>query len=646
MAAQAIRLVKQSDDINILRNQLDLCPSVTGKLRHIVEDYLTEEEIYTLDDVTEDIKDDYRSYINSMVNISESQKKYYKNLLEQVQLAYFLPQYPELEKQVDEVIKERAIKNKVLLLLIQQGIRDTAEINYEVRYRYEKYLKKTIAASKVSEYLKALDLLKLKSIEKENMNRLRKNRDLKYRNEKIFLLYHPDYTIAMTFYYIRDKEELLFDFSLPSSGKVKRQIFQMLNYVLDEKENWHDRRERFLIPLKRFYLYCVEQNIMDIEQITERQVNAFRTSMEGHVGTKTNIYMQIVDNIRKYLFLSAKDTNWEANAWYLERFHFDEGRTNPAREIKRFVFGYVENEHNRILFKKYMQYQIGISAKSALQTIRCQYYGISQFMKYCDDNYINAIEITAKEIENYIKRVDSKNIKAESFNNLIISVARFYNYLVSKRLLENVPLPFEYFLKSVIENHNNRAVSEMNQQEILNVLKDAPYHLRLMYLNLWAIGLRINEVCSIKGNAYYWDGKDAWFRIYQNKMKSEKNVPIPKMLYELMVAYIKENNIKSDDYVFQNKHGGAYDAGTFCKRMKKFLKEKGIENYDFKSHDFRHTVSTYLYSHGASIEVIRDYLGHKDSSMTKKYLDYIPNMIDRANEDYFKQNENKLRVTN
>lgn len=121
-------------------------------------------------------------------------------------------------------------------------------------------------------------------------------------------------------------------------------------------------------------------------------------------------------------------------------------------------------------------------------------------------------------------------------------------------------------------------------------------------------------------------------------------MPIPKILYEQMMEYIRQNNIRADEYVFKNKQGGAYDAGTFCKQMKRCLKEVGIANYSFKSHDFRHTVATNLYLQGVSIEVIRDYLGHKDSNMTKKYLDYMNNELDKANEDYFALEDNKLGV--
>ena len=65
----------------------------------------------------------------------------------------------------------------------------------------------------------------------------------------------------------------------------------------------------------------------------------------------------------------------------------------------------------------------------------------------------------------------------------------------------------------------------------------------------------------------------------------------------------------------------------------------GITDYSFRSHDFRHTVATFLYTNGASIEVVRDYLGHKESDMTKKYLDYMSDIIDADNEAYFEDNK-------
>lgn len=629
-------------NIEQLYEQLDYSQGVLGKGREFVTQYLLDDGVDNLEDITVDDLKVYRKYVKSLLMINKNQKKYFMNLLEQVTFAYLIAMNQMLDDKYRVLIPNRAVRNKTVGFMLTSDVTDASGINYDLRSRYQMYLSETIAESKVSEYIKAMDILKLESIRIQNGENPLRVPELKYEGKEIFLLYHPSYEIARTFYYIRDKEELLFDFSVATSAVLKRQIFKMLKHVLETKDNRHDRRERFIVPLKMLYQYCIRSGIGDIEQITEKEIEGFRRSMDGKVGTKTDTYMQIVDNICMYLFLDAKHTNWKANAWYLERFDFEDGRMNPAREIKRFTFGQIENTRNRDQLKNYMKYQIGVSQKSSLQTIRAQYYDILSHLKYLDAKKINVTDTTAEEMESYIQYLDGQGNQPEAFNRSLISIARFYGYMLTQKEIFKAPVYFDYYFKKTFMRHNDRTVSEEKQMEVLKCLKKFPIHIRLMYLNLWCIGLRVNEVCVIKGGAYYWDGKDAWIRIYQSKMKAEKYVPIPIYLYEAMQKYISENKIAADEYIFKNKRGGAYDAGTFSKQMKRLLAAEGIEGYDFKSHDFRHTVGTYLYSHGASIEAIRDYLGHKESDMTRQYLDYMPQVIDEMNEEYFSIKNNSL----
>ena len=58
--------------------------------------------------------------------------------------------------------------------------------------------------------------------------------------------------------------------------------------------------------------------------------------------------------------------------------------------------------------------------------------------------------------------------------------------------------------------------------EIFEKLAMFPEEIRLMYLHLWGVGLRISEICTLKGDAYYIQGRDAWIQVYQTKMKRYK----------------------------------------------------------------------------------------------------------------------------
>lgn len=160
-----------------------------------------------------------------------------------------------------------------------------------------------------------------------------------------------------------------------------------------------------------------------------------------------------------------------------------------------------------------------------------------------------------------------------------------------------------------------------------------------MYLHLWGTGLRVSEVCALKGDAYYIQGEDAWLRVYQIKMRSYKCIPIPDALYQLMQVYLKKYGIAADDHVFQNLQGGACNSIAFNWRMRQCIQENKIQDgkYRFQSHDYRHTLATYFYDAGVPLQSVRDYLGHDYEEMTEQYIDYIPKKIEKANEEYFSQ---------
>ena len=78
-----------------------------------------------------------------------------------------------------------------------------------------------------------------------------------------------------------ERPEWVWDFSKEAPGKMKRQIFDALNYFLREDGNGKLLREH-LRGLWRFYRFCVEEQVEDIEQMAFDQVRKYREqAMEG-----------------------------------------------------------------------------------------------------------------------------------------------------------------------------------------------------------------------------------------------------------------------------------------------------------------------------------------------------------------------------
>lgn len=350
------------------------------------------------------------------------------------------------------------------------------------------------------------------------------------------------------------------------------------------------------------------------------------------------IYPQIVDKVQRILFLQAKDINWDANVWYLERFQFDITRYDPTRPVKRISFLDILDKHNREYLKMYVKYQLGVTG-AAVQNIWARTYITKAFLRFLDKEKLAVDKLTAAEIDLYMRELQKECVEIATFNDKVAEIHCFFRFLTARGYYSKVPFYSEYYIKREPVPHHYRSVPQNTVTEILQNLNQLPEDMRLMYLHLWCLGLRINEVCSIKREGYYLKEGVAWLRIYQHKMKMEKVIPIPMILYRSMMVYIERKKIGIDSYVFQNSKGGPFLSTHYWHEMVAWCKKQGIRCGDhvFQTHDYRHSVATALYERGASIQAIREFLGHKHENMTRRYIDCIQKHVDMSSEQYYKE---------
>ena len=180
-------------NIEELRCQLDMCPYVQGRMRTVVEEFLLQSGIYSLAEVDDTVQYEYREYVKNIPGISERQIWSYRVLLELNVLYYYMPEFHDLIEEINEYKEIRAcFWNKVVYYLMICGVHRLEDINYSIRASFQEYLTKA-QTPRIEETLKVLDWLKLHSIEKINkMQSLRKFK-LSFREEAVFLGYHPDY---------------------------------------------------------------------------------------------------------------------------------------------------------------------------------------------------------------------------------------------------------------------------------------------------------------------------------------------------------------------------------------------------------------------------------------------------------------------
>lgn len=544
----------------------------------------------------------------------------------------------QLRKEIEEYTGTGSVyRRKLQRFMERHGIWSIGELDYEWRLVFAEELPTLAKSQYHTFYLKYFDHIKQYDMRKQGRPQVRRI-PLKYPYEDslLFLPYHPAQELVERLDTCPERPEWVWDFSKEAPGKMKRQIFDALNYFLREDGNGKLLREH-LRGLWRFYRFCVEEQVEDIEQMAFDQIRKYREQAMEAGQPKT---AGILDQCRKILFLQAKDIHWDADVWYLERLSLQPERIDPSSPVVSLSFVEVTHDRNRQLLKKYMKYGLGLTDLS-LRYLQAEMIDIRNFLKEIPQD---ACDMTETGFREYFQRLQEKRLEAETFNRKVMALQHFYGFLKAREYVGQIPFHGEYYLKKTFPLHHDRSVEEQVSDEILKKLHRFPEHLRLMYLHLWGIGLRISEVCSLKGDAYYIQGRDAWIQVYQVKLRTYKRIPIPEAVYRLMQVYLKKHGIEADSYVFQNKKGSAYQSMTFRKQMIKYCMELGIKDgeYLFRSHDYRHGVATRFYDSGVSIQGVRDYLGHAYEEMTRQYIDYMPDRIDRTSGEFFAKPGNSL----
>ena len=560
--------------------------------------------------------------------------------------AYLLSQIESTEeveekrKQLRQEIEEydglgKRYINKVYKFMEAHEIWTLNDLNYDWRIVFANELSKDVKSEAYGYYLKAFDHLKRYSLRQQEHFCMEQNiSKYPYENRLLFLPYHQVQSLVKRLERMPEREEWIWDFSIPASKLMKRQMYTCLNGILKKDGELLHVRLGFL---HLFYQFCVENQIADIEMIRLEQMQMYREFLAKRGKTKD---FGVLDMCRYVLFVQHKKIRWNAMIWYLERFQIAPERINPASPVISISFMEVTHDRNRELLQEYAKYGLGLTDLS-IGVVRAEIVEVRTFLKELE---VDVCEVTEANMKDYFNRLQKGKIRPVTFNKKLFAIKNFYDFLLIRKHIGKIPFRIEYYLNKTLPVHNNRSVPVEAVEEMLDNLYRFPEHLRMMFLHLWATGLRISEVCRLKGDAYYIQGGDTWIQVYQTKMKNYKRIPIPKALYQLMQVYLRKRGIKGNEHVFQNSNGGAYLSATFRIQMIRRCEQLGIQNGDylFKAHDYRHGLATYLYDNEVSIQGIRDYLGHAYEEMTRQYIDYMPKRIDQANKEFFKKQESSL----
>ena len=416
---------------------------------------------------------------------------------------------------------------------------------------------------------------------------------------------------------------------------VKLQIELLLNYIVKSVKS---KEKGYLLPLKYLLCYAEKSGIQDILGMDATQEKELASLLRRQIG-KANINApQFIVFCRKTLFLEAKEINWEANVWYVEKLNIAPERYSLSSTIESFSFLDIQLEDNRKMFQEYMKYLFTVTNLN-LGTIRIKQTYIKEFLKYLEEQEKEIITVDVNSLKEYFEKLSMQRISPQSYNNKIRAVTMFLQYLQVKDNINHFIIPvFFYKKKSYPKNHEIRDLDKKLDLLTLH-LSEFPEQLRIMSLILLYTGINKGKLFLLRNKDFYYENEDSWMKV----PGTDRSVPIPDILHLLVLRYSEKNRIDIERLLFLNRDK-KYTARSFEESITRQCLKSGILDgeYVFKGNGYQRELCKALYRNGTSIQAIREYMGYSTDETVKKCIGWVDEKVAEKSDEFFKQEENSL----
>ncbi|MBQ0054631.1 MAG: tyrosine-type recombinase/integrase [Synergistaceae bacterium] len=178
-------------------------------------------------------------------------------------------------------------------------------------------------------------------------------------------------------------------------------------------------------------------------------------------------------------------------------------------------------------------------------------------------------------------------------------------------------------------------VEAIDQSEVAKlgaVIKEKSFRNYVIFYTGIYCTLRISDILNLKVSDIYDNGKiKNRLIIKEQKTKKIKDTIINRKMRCIFADYISTlDNIRPEDFLFQNKEGKALNRMTAYYFIKDACRKLKIENV--ATHSLRKTGATALYNQTKSILDCKTLLNHSSSAITERYLRIDRQKIDSALE--------------
>lgn len=254
---------------------------------------------------------------------------------------------------------------------------------------------------------------------------------------------------------------------------------------------------------------------------------------------------------------------------------------------------------------------------------------LEKVLHYLNKHGISSVSsITAKDLSNYVKSMDTENFAVATVSRNIASIKAFFHFLVKEGYVtEDVSVALkapkiEKKLPDILTT--DEVIKLLNQP-----LGENPKEIRdkAMLELLYATGIRVSELISLNTN----DLNMQMNYLLCKDNNKERMIPFGIEARNALQKYLEKSRLVMMDCVdsnilFVNCSGTPMSRQGFWKIIKYYAKKAGITS-EITPHTLRHSFAAHLVENGADLRSVQEMLGHSDISTTQVYANLNHNRL-------------------
>ena len=275
-----------------------------------------------------------------------------------------------------------------------------------------------------------------------------------------------------------------------------------------------------------------------------------------------------------------------------------------------------ERLHQRNLVREFLSY-IQVEKGLSINTLQSYARDLARLQAWSEKNHKQIEKLERKDLREWIASMSREGQAPASVSRAVSAARGFFRFLmldghIKRHPAEDIHTP----------QNNSRLPHFLSEEEMEQLLfapdikTDVGVRDRAMLEVLYAAGLRVSEMCSLKTGDI---DIDTALLTCHGKGAKQRRVPIGKSAVHWLQRYLgirKQLGNEAKPELFLHR-GRQMTRQTAWAIIKTYAAQAGVP--DISPHTLRHSFGTHLMQHGADSRSVQALLGHADISTTEIY---------------------------